>query len=143
MAMRQRVVEVSGKTVDEAVQRALEQLALDRDRVDVEVIREAKGGFLGFGSEDAIVRVTARASAPAPAEPAREPRHLHLPAQAVGDVRGRGLPRHRRVRGEDDLADAILRFADLRKSRSRLSGGGSMPVHLSAARRKDRDLPVA
>ena len=62
MTMRQRVVEVSGKTVEEAVQRALEQLALDRDRVDVEVIREAKGGFLGFGSEDAIVRVTGQPS---------------------------------------------------------------------------------
>jgi uncharacterized protein (DUF58 family) len=35
---------------------------------------------------------------------------------------------------EDDLADTILRFADLRKQRSRLAGGAaSMPGHLSAA----------
>ena len=36
----------------------------------------------------------------------------------------------------DDLADAILRFADLRKQRNRLSGGGraaTMPQHLGAA----------
>lgn len=32
----------------------------------------------------------------------------------------------------DDLADAILRFADLRRQRSRLSGGGTMPAHLAA-----------
>ncbi|MEN9317332.1 MAG: hypothetical protein RIS35_3725 [Pseudomonadota bacterium] len=33
----------------------------------------------------------------------------------------------------DDLADAVMRFADLRKQRSRLAGGGGMPAHLSAA----------
>jgi uncharacterized protein (DUF58 family) len=30
----------------------------------------------------------------------------------------------------DDLVDTILRFADLRKRRSRLTGGGSLPAHL-------------
>jgi uncharacterized protein (DUF58 family) len=30
----------------------------------------------------------------------------------------------------DDLADAILRFADLRKRRSQLAAGGGMPAHL-------------
>ena len=31
---------------------------------------------------------------------------------------------------EDDLVDAVLRFADMRRLRSRLATGGSMPVHL-------------
>jgi uncharacterized protein (DUF58 family) len=31
---------------------------------------------------------------------------------------------------DDDLVDALLRFADLRKKRSRLAGGGSLPAHL-------------
>jgi uncharacterized protein (DUF58 family) len=37
---------------------------------------------------------------------------------------------------DDDLVDAILRFADLRKQRSRLAAGSAWPVHLqgSAAR---------
>ena len=30
----------------------------------------------------------------------------------------------------DDLADAILRFGDLRKQRSRLAAGGGLPQHL-------------
>jgi len=30
----------------------------------------------------------------------------------------------------DDLADAVLRFADLRKRRSQLSNGGGLPAHL-------------
>lgn len=52
------VVELSGKTVDDAVEKALGQLGLSRDQVDVDVIREGKRGLLGLGSEEAIVRVT-------------------------------------------------------------------------------------
>jgi uncharacterized protein (DUF58 family) len=33
---------------------------------------------------------------------------------------------------DDDLVDAILRFADLRKRRSQLATGGGLPVHLHA-----------
>jgi uncharacterized protein (DUF58 family) len=33
----------------------------------------------------------------------------------------------------DDLADALLRFADLRKRRSRLAAGGGLPQHLAAS----------
>jgi len=33
---------------------------------------------------------------------------------------------------DDDLVDAIRRFADMRKRRSRLAAGGSMPKHLEA-----------
>ena len=31
---------------------------------------------------------------------------------------------------DDDLMDAILRFADLRKRRSRIAAGGALPQHL-------------
>ena len=34
---------------------------------------------------------------------------------------------------DDDLLDAILRFADLRRQRSRLAAGGGAPAHLGAA----------
>ncbi len=34
---------------------------------------------------------------------------------------------------DDDLVDAIMRFADLRKRRSQLATGGGMPQHLGAA----------
>ena len=53
-----RVSETSGRTVDEAVGKDLNQLGLRRDQVDVDVITEGKAGFLGFGSEDAMVRET-------------------------------------------------------------------------------------
>lgn len=50
--------EVSGKTVEEATQKALEELGLTRDEVEVTVLRKGKSGFLGLGSEEAAVMVT-------------------------------------------------------------------------------------
>jgi hypothetical protein len=38
---------------------------------------------------------------------------------------------------EDDLADAIRRFADLRKGQRALSSGGALPPHLQAAMTED------
>jgi spoIIIJ-associated protein len=51
-------LEMRGKTVEEAVQRALHQLGVSRDGVEVNVIREGKSGILGFGAEEAIIQVT-------------------------------------------------------------------------------------
>ena len=56
-----QVTETSGRTVDEAVDKALAELGLRRDQVDVDVVTEGRaGGFLGFGAEPARVRVTER-----------------------------------------------------------------------------------
>lgn len=52
-------VEASGKTVEDAINKALNQLGLNRDEVQVEVLTEGKqGGFLGFGGENARVMVS-------------------------------------------------------------------------------------
>ena len=52
-------LEVSGPSVDVAVQVALDELGLDSpDQVDVEVIQEGKKGVLGLGGREAIVKVT-------------------------------------------------------------------------------------
>ncbi|MDF2947399.1 MAG: protein jag [Bacillales bacterium] len=49
---------VTGPTVDEAVQDALTQLNVTRDKVDIRVIDEGKKGLLGlFGSKPAVVFV--------------------------------------------------------------------------------------
>lgn len=53
-----KIVEKSGRTVDEAVAAALEELSLPSHRVKVEVLDEGKGGFLGIGAKPALVRVT-------------------------------------------------------------------------------------
>jgi len=53
----QKSIEVSGRTEDEAIETALEQLGLARDDVSVEIIEQAKSGFLGLKNTPAIIRV--------------------------------------------------------------------------------------
>jgi spoIIIJ-associated protein len=49
--------EFSGRTVDEAVQKAERELGLDRDESEMEVVSEGRGGILGIGGEDAVIKV--------------------------------------------------------------------------------------
>lgn len=53
-----RTIETMGKTPEEAIEAALEQLDADRDEVEIDVVNEGRGGLLGIGSEPAVVRVT-------------------------------------------------------------------------------------
>ena len=59
----------SGKTIDLAIEAALNQLGLDRDSVSVLVLQQAKAGFLGFGAQPAKVQVTYEAPDPVPEAP--------------------------------------------------------------------------
>ena len=56
----------TGKTIDLAVESALAQLGLERDDVSVQVLAQAKPGFLGLGASPAKVEVTYEAPDPAP-----------------------------------------------------------------------------
>ena len=51
-------IDVTGKTEEEAIGKALAQLGMDRDDVSVEILERAKSGFLGMGAKPARVRVT-------------------------------------------------------------------------------------
>jgi len=53
-------LEVSGKTVDEAIQIALEQLGVSEDKVDVTVLKKGRSGVLGMGAEEAKIKVRLR-----------------------------------------------------------------------------------
>mgnify|MGYP000979479803 CR=1 FL=1 len=68
-------IETTGKNEEDAIQRALAQLNLDRDEVSVEVLERAKSGFLGIGSTPAKVKVSYEApdEVPAPAPVAAAP----------------------------------------------------------------------
>ena len=70
-------IDVTGKTEDEAIRKALEQLHMDRDDVSVEILERAKSGFLGIGSSPARVRVTYGQEEPeapaAPVQPEKKP----------------------------------------------------------------------
>ena len=52
------MIEVSGKTEEEAIAAGLEQLGKTRDEVSVEVVERSKRGVLGIGRADAVVRLS-------------------------------------------------------------------------------------
>ena len=56
----EKTIVTTGKTIDEAIENALNQLGLDRDSVSVQVLAQAKTGFLGFGASPAKVQVNRR-----------------------------------------------------------------------------------
>ncbi len=65
----EKTIITTGKTIDLAIETALQQLGLDRDSVSVQVLAQAKPGFLGFGATPARVQVTYEAPDPAPEAP--------------------------------------------------------------------------
>ena len=65
----EKTIVTTGKTIDLAIESALTQLGLDRDSVSVQVISQAKAGFLGFGAQPARVQVTYEVPDPAPEKP--------------------------------------------------------------------------
>ena len=54
----EKMIVTTGKTIDLAIEAALTKLGLDRDSVSVQVLQQAKAGFLGFGAQPAKVQVT-------------------------------------------------------------------------------------
>ena len=66
MTDRGESIEVRAGTVDDAVSKALEQLGLSRDKVEVDVVKEGGRSLLGLLREEAVVRVTVKSP------PARE-----------------------------------------------------------------------
>ena len=89
-------IDVTGKTEEEAIRKALEQLQKDRDDVSVEILERAKSGFLGIGSSPAKVRVTyadpepAAASVPekkAEPKPEKKPDRPQQPPKAAAPAK--------------------------------------------------------
>ena len=66
----EKYIITTGKSIDLAIQAALHELNLDRDAVSVEVLENAKSGFLGIGASPAKVKVSYEVPDPKPAEPA-------------------------------------------------------------------------
>ena len=50
-------IEISAKTVEEAVQQALEHFGVDHDQLEITILKKGKSGVLGFGGEEARIKV--------------------------------------------------------------------------------------
>ena len=62
----EKTMVATGKTIDLAIEAALTQLGMDRDSVSVQVLAQAKSGFLGIGAQPAKVQITYNAPDPTP-----------------------------------------------------------------------------
>ncbi len=65
----EKTIITTGKTIDLAIEEALAKLGLDRDSVSVQVLAQAKSGFLGIGAQPAKVQVTYEVPDLAPEKP--------------------------------------------------------------------------
>ena len=113
-----KTLEKSGKTTDEAVSKALEELGLERDDVSVEIVERGKSGFLGIGAVDAVVRVSYEAAdepAPAPEKKPEAPKSQKKPeapkredkteaAKAVPNVE----PKHQKAAETEKFLTGLL-----------------------------------
>ncbi len=75
-------VETTGKTVDEAVEAALDQLGVDRAEADIEILDEAKTGLFGRVRSEARIRARVARVKPRAKDDRRE-RKTKPPAEAV------------------------------------------------------------
>ncbi len=56
-------IEVSAKTVDDAITKACIELQAASDKLEIQVISEGSSGFLGFiGSKPAVIRAAVKAA---------------------------------------------------------------------------------
>lgn len=58
--MDEKMIEISGKSVDEAVFNGLSQLGATLDEVNIDILKEEAKGVLGIGARQALVRLTLR-----------------------------------------------------------------------------------
>jgi spoIIIJ-associated protein len=64
--MKRTTLEVIAPSVDEAIARGVEQLGVPRELLDVDILDEGSKGFLGIGGRQVRLRLTLKASEPAP-----------------------------------------------------------------------------
>lgn len=111
-------VEVQGKSVDVAVQAALDELGLSSaEEVTIEVIQEPKAGFLGLGGLEAVVKVS----------PKPKPRRR----------------RRRRGKGEPAAAGAGAKRNTKNKGSSRSGGSRSSSGNQGGRSRSEKKKPAA
>jgi len=80
-------VETEGKTVEDAIQKACEQLQVSREALEIEILESGSSGFLGIGARKAQIRAAIKEAPAAPRQepeaPSSEDAHLAQEAQKI------------------------------------------------------------
>jgi spoIIIJ-associated protein len=83
-------IEISAKTVDDAITKACIELETSSDNLEIQVVREGTSGFLGFGSKPAIIKVRKKEipeEIPEVEEPKAEPKKETVKAEEKKPVK--------------------------------------------------------
>jgi spoIIIJ-associated protein len=107
-------VETTGKSIDEATDRALAHLGVHRDDAEIEIIEEPKAGLFGRIRGEARVRARVRPSGPRPKRSRRSGGHEERPRQA-----GPRTEKSRPAKNDGDVSP--------RKKEKKQSGGERRP----------------
>jgi spoIIIJ-associated protein len=126
--------DAEGRTIDDAIARALAALGVPRERVEIEILANATRGLFGFGGKPARVRATLRApvavddvAAPPPPTPRRDPAPRQERPRPPQRRDPRRQPRPRRAEATPAVVrrppapDAALPPAVLEKARAMLA----------------------
>ena len=100
--------EAEGRTIDEAIARAVATLGVPRERIEIEILANATRGLFGFGGKPARVRATLRAPmmAVADSQAAPAPARNASPQAAAPPIRPAVAPRPERPRPERPRREA-------------------------------------
>ena len=103
-------VMTTGKTVDEAKERALDQLGVARDDAEFEIVEEARTGLLGRVKSEARVRARVQPTQARPKQDRRDRRRSGGKAKRSGrnenDTRQRGSSKSVATESDDSSDDA-------------------------------------
>ena len=55
-------INVSAKTVDDAITEACQKFSVTSDKLEYEIVEEGSSGFLGIGSKDAVIKARVKSS---------------------------------------------------------------------------------
>jgi spoIIIJ-associated protein len=94
-------LEATGRTVKEAIEKALVRLGITRDEVEISVLSEGSRGILGIGGEDARILVS-----PKELPPEVEPVPVEVEEAEEGDEGRPGRP------GVEEITDAAAEIVE-------------------------------
>lgn len=99
-------IEVSAKTVDDAITKACIELQAASDKLEIQVISEGSSGFFGIGSKPAVIRAAVKAA------PEKEPEAPQKPEK-------KEAPKKEAVKKETERKPAPRQAENARRSEAR------------------------
>jgi len=131
---------VTGGSVEDAVKRALLQLNVTLDEIDVDVISSGSRGVLGMGREDARVRVRMRSRPYSEEEAADEVEEPDTAAEAVVDESEPEVVEEEGEPDEEEPTQAAPVAADDESPAAAASEPPAIPVPTATSRRPRGEL---